>query len=436
MLSLREDDHRRVADSVSCKGGGCRFLCPDLEFPLGKCQEGTTSGRELTSNGDGEGLPKNEGSSFHRKVPLISFGASSDDRMSIAVSESEPTFRGRINRAHCCPPSGQHPVHSPEVLKELRITIDLALCALKVTMWSLGHAMSTMLVQECYLWLWLADMRETDKTRFLSAPVSQTGFSGDAVENFAQQFSASQKQTEAHIRHILSRHAAPQPAHRRGWPPDSAPAQPSQRPFRQPPHPSRPPLRPVASGRERGSETAGPGEWHLDNAIRCTTRTQGKHISTKSCPSGCPCHPMPLRKSQRRPLFPSRAGRSHSQLTRQLADTGLVSGSVVRTQGPGVHAPQLVGSSGQLGKEQTLPDKEDLFSWYGVGLGRTDIMPHAGTCPVSVELPEYVQEQDSGPTEISEAPTAYGSCSDSYTARAAPYETASTLAPRPSPKEE
>ncbi|KAL0173588.1 hypothetical protein M9458_029556, partial [Cirrhinus mrigala] len=39
--------------------------------------------------------------------------------------------------------------------------------------------------------------RETDKTRFLNSPVSQTCFFGNAVENFAQQISAAQKQTEA-----------------------------------------------------------------------------------------------------------------------------------------------------------------------------------------------------------------------------------------------
>ncbi len=34
----------------------------------------------------------------------------------------------------------------------------------------------------------------------------------------------------------------------------------------------------------------------------------------------------------------------------------------MRTQGFGALAPQPVGPSGQLGKEQTLPDAEDLFS--------------------------------------------------------------------------
>ncbi len=89
--------------------------------------------------------------------------------------------------------------HDPGVLSELRTATDLALRATKVTARSLGRAMSTMVVQERHLWLCLADMKEVDKARFLNA--------GDAVENFAQQFSAAQKQTEA-IRHILPRRAA------------------------------------------------------------------------------------------------------------------------------------------------------------------------------------------------------------------------------------
>ncbi|CAM4640296.1 unnamed protein product [Leuciscus chuanchicus] len=122
--------------------------------------------------------------------------------------------------------------HDPQVLQELRIATDLALRATKVTARSVGRAMSTLVVQERHLWLCLADMRETDKLRFLNSPVSQTGLFGDAVENFAQQFSAVQKQTEA-IRHILPRRpaaaptpppAAPQSARRRGRPPASAPA--------------------------------------------------------------------------------------------------------------------------------------------------------------------------------------------------------------------
>ncbi len=123
--------------------------------------------------------------------------------------------------------------HDPGVLSEFRTATNLALRATKVTARSLDHAMSTMVVQERHLWLCLADMKEVDKARFLNAPVSQTGLFGDAVENFAQQFSAAQKQTEA-IRHILPRRAAaastrppaavPRSTRRRGRPPAAAPA--------------------------------------------------------------------------------------------------------------------------------------------------------------------------------------------------------------------
>ncbi len=135
------------------------------------------------------------------------------------------------------------------------------------------------------------------------------------------------------------------------------------------------------------------------------------------------------------PCSHERTGCSHSQLPRRLAHTGSVSGQVVRTQGLGAFTPQPVGPSGQLGKEQTLPDAEDLFSRHGVGFGQSDSTPHAGTCSVGVELLEYVQEQDSGPTEtISEAPGAYGSYGGSHAVGAASYETASTLASWPNPE--
>ncbi|XP_059407717.1 uncharacterized protein LOC132142091 [Carassius carassius] len=89
----------------------------------------------------------------------------------------------------------------------------------------------------------------------------------------------------------------------------------------------------------------------------------------------------------------------------------------------------------QLGKEQTLAVAEDLFSRYGVGFGRTDSTPHRGTCAVGASLLEYVQEQDSGPTEtLSEAPGAYGGHSGTYTARPITYETAPALTLWPSPE--
>uniref|UniRef100_A0A672R0P4 Oxysterol-binding protein n=1 Tax=Sinocyclocheilus grahami TaxID=75366 RepID=A0A672R0P4_SINGR len=55
-----------------------------------------------------------------------------------------------------------------------------------------------------------------------------------------------------------------------------------------------------------------------------------------------------------------------------------------KTQGHGAQPPQPVGTLGQLGKEQNLSNAEDLFSWYGVGLGQPDSTPHRGTSPLKL----------------------------------------------------
>ncbi len=153
--------------------------------------------------------------------------------------------------------------HDPGVLSELRTATDLALRATKVTVRSLGRAMSTMVVQERHFWLCLADMKEADKARFLNAPVSQTGLFGDAVENFAQQFSAAQKQTEA-IRHILPRRAAaasplPPPPLLRSRRSSLQPSSAVEPAAGQPPRPSRPPPNQAASVEASGPETDDPG---------------------------------------------------------------------------------------------------------------------------------------------------------------------------------
>ncbi len=96
--------------------------------------------------------------------------------------------------------------------------------------------------------------------------------------------------------------------------------------------------------------------------------------------------------------------------------------------GIGAPAPQPVGASGQLGKEQALPCAENLFSRCGVRLGEYDGTPHRGSCPSSAELPEFLQRQECGTTEtVSEAPGAYGIRSCSHAARIASYETTSAL---------
>ncbi|KAL1270595.1 hypothetical protein QQF64_029611 [Cirrhinus molitorella] len=110
-------------------------------------------------------------------------------------------------------------VPKPELLQDLRSATDYALRATKVTAQALGRAMSTMMVQEHHLWLNLVEMKDAEKVRFLDAPISQAGLFGDTVEEFAQQFSAVKKQTEA-IKHILPRRApAPGPAPPKQQPP-------------------------------------------------------------------------------------------------------------------------------------------------------------------------------------------------------------------------
>ncbi|CAM4673041.1 unnamed protein product [Leuciscus chuanchicus] len=132
-----------------------------------------------------------------------------------------------------------------ELMGELCNTTDCTLQGINVVACGVVLANSTLGDQERHLLLNLADMRETNKSRFLDSPISQVGLFGNTVENFAQQFSATQKQMEA-IQHILPRRPAaastrlpvadPPPARHRGRPPAaaSAPARPQQQPASRP----------------------------------------------------------------------------------------------------------------------------------------------------------------------------------------------------------
>ncbi len=136
-----------------------------------------------------------------------------------------------------------------------------------------------------------------------------------------------------------------------------------------------------------------------------------------------------------RPYPVTGSGRQDPQLPRRLAYSSPIQRAGGRSQGLGAPAPQPVGASGQLGKEQALPCAENLFSRCGVRLGEYDGTPHGGTCPSSAELPEFLQRQECGTTEtVSEAPGAYGNRSCSHAARIASYETTSALATLPGPE--
>ncbi len=141
-------------------------------------------------------------------------------------------------------------------------------------------------------------------------------------------------------------------------------------------------------------------------------------------PWAIPVSPCLYEGRRGRPYPTSGSGHQGPQLPRWLAYLGPIQRAVVRLQGLGASAPQPVGASGQLRKEQALPCAENLFSRCVVRLG--------GTCPSSAELPEFLQRQECGTTEtVSEAPGAYGFRSCSYAAQIASYETTSALATLP-----
>ncbi len=132
---------------------------------------------------------------------------------------------------------------------------------------------------------------------------------------------------------------------------------------------------------------------------------------------------------------------AHSQLPRRLAQTCTVTCTVLQavvcTRGPGAQAPQPAGPLGQLGKEQTRATQRISF----LGIEFDSVNQTARLTQKRAQLvlncfeAVFFIRQDSGPTEtLSEAPGAYGcSCGDS-SARSAPYETASVLAPWPNPE--
>ncbi len=122
-------------------------------------------------------------------------------------------------------------------------------------------------------------------------------------------------------------------------------------------------------------------------------------------PRALPFSPCLYEGRRGRPYPASGSGRQGPQLPRRLAYLGPIHRAVGWSQGLGASAPQPVGPSGQLGKEQALPCAENLFSRCGVRLGEYDGTPHGGTCPSSAELPEFLQRQECGTTEtVSEAP--------------------------------
>ncbi len=95
----------------------------------------------------------------------------------------------------------------------------------------------------------------------------------------------------------------------------------------------------------------------------------------------------------------------------------------------------MTGTSGQLGKEQTLPRAEYPFLSLEQHVAHYKSMSLRGSCLIRADLLENTQAQHSSPCQLlSEAPGAYGILSHGHDVGTDSYETASTLASYLSPE--
>ncbi len=326
-------------------------------------------------------------------APSISFGAPSVDRMSIAASGDGFTS-SEDEGAVGLPPSGvvATAATDPELtamLARAAVSIGLEVNSTvrrKSRCGPSGKAMSTMVVQERYLWLTLVKMKDVDKAHFLDAPISQPGLFGDTVEGFAQQFSAVQQQTE------VIQHTCPDVMHHPPLPPGPGFSLPIAVGAL---------LRPPELLRPRPNRYLGRRVEPLTGLV-CSDRPEGCLLScfdpsaTQTVPTVCvrrsgmavqgpplrafPVSPCVHEGRRRRPYPVTGVGCQDPQLHRRLAYPSPIQRAVRRSQGLGAPALQPVGASGQLGKEQVLPCAENLFSRCGVRLGEYDGTPHGGTC--------------------------------------------------------
>ncbi|KAL0146515.1 hypothetical protein M9458_058146, partial [Cirrhinus mrigala] len=212
--------------------------------------------------------------------------------------------------------------------------------------------MSTMLVQECHLWVNLAQMAVVDKVCFLDVPVSQVGLFGDIVKNFAQQFLAVQKQTGT-IKHILARRESNKPL---GCGPPG-------------PEFDTPDLRSLQLLSEGIELAMGELLGHQHPGTPASLRSDPETGDPEMGEIGRRLEPwlvLPNPSQFYSPYFivPKKSGGLRPILDLQVLNQSLTR-AVVRAQGPGASAPQSYGASGQLGEEQALPCAEHLFSRYG-----------------------------------------------------------------------
>ncbi len=154
----------------------------------------------------------------------------------------------------------------------------------------------------------------------------------------------------------------------------------------------------------------------------CGLRSKDEHISTGPALRAVPIAPCLHESSGGSPCSLERTGRAHSQLPRRLAQSQDQL-CEHRDWCSRTSASWAFGSTGK--RANSCRCRGSLFSvWSLDSVNQT----------ARLTFNTFKNRTAAPLKQVSEAPGAYGGCSGGHTAGAAPYETASTLAPWPSPE--
>ncbi|KAL0172936.1 hypothetical protein M9458_033247, partial [Cirrhinus mrigala] len=209
----------------------------------------------------------------------------------------------------------------PEVFKELRRATDLALRTTKVMACAIGRSMGNLVVLDRHLWLTLTELKDSEKTALLDAPVDPSGLFGAAVETFTERFAEAQKQSRA-ISHFLPKRAGMNPparsrsssAQRAGRPhaSSSASARPEQEPTVRPRQPDLAPAE-TAGLRRRRKTTSSTEDEPLKKSARSAVCVHHAPLPVAGSKNSCHvcfltvplCSAIKLKKMQNLPQYQS-----------------------------------------------------------------------------------------------------------------------------------
>ncbi len=164
----------------------------------------------------------------------------------------------------------------------------------------------------------------------------------------------------------------------------------------------------------------------------CGLRSKDEHISTGPALRAVPITPCLHESSGGSPCSLERTGRAHSQLPRRLAQSQDQL-CEHRDWCSRTSASWAFGSTGK--RANSCRCRGSLFSvWSLDSVNQTARLTQERAQSVLNCLNTFKNRTAAPLKQVSEAPGAYGGCSGGHTAGSAPYETASTLAPWPSPE--